>query len=519
MPVESSQVPLRRVVELILQGEAYEAQTALKETLTQVDVQRSPHDVKHYIFGGALARRLSRPVAEETNLYLLDYDVPQIRLFNLLAHEVPVMSMMTSIVNRAIIELTREQDHVTVIDIGIGTGRQMVELLQTMAAMGRRPATIDIVGIEPSGWSLDLAGKNLRASADALGFQLEFHPIHNMVEYLSQDERRSLKEIGERPVINASCALHHIQDIDNHDVRDAVLYLLRSLEPTALLVAEPHSNHLDRDLLRRFDSCWAHFGLVFDLLDSLDIAQQERDALKVCFFGREISDILGNPDNLRTERHEPATAWLRRLERTGYTTRSLMSHATDLGHPAVGMQEHGGYLGLDFAGETLIAVMCAVPDVDAQVTDVLPPAARQRPLPEHRPFDVHVYLAALVAIARADHVIHERERPFIEGQARLFGVEPAELWTVQSLDTILSSDQPLSLRTREAILRDAVLLAMLDGEYVEEERAEALAIARRLGFDEDKLARTEALSQAYLPDGFSAAPSWFRQYWIVGNKQ
>ena len=82
-----------------------------------------PRAVGYYVFGAALARRLSKDAAEEANLYLNRFDVPQIHLFNLLAHEVPQVGLTTVIANRCIAGAIEGSAHPTVIDVGIGTAQ------------------------------------------------------------------------------------------------------------------------------------------------------------------------------------------------------------------------------------------------------------------------------------------------------------------------------------------------------------------------------------------------------------
>ena len=510
---------LEIVVEHIAADDLATADKVLKRVLSKHEPDHTPEAVKHFVFGAALARRLSPEINHWTNIYLNKYDVPQIELFNLLAQHMPLVSMSAQISNRILADLCQGRDEVTLIDVGIGTGRQMVALLDLLAARADRPKTVNVAGIEPAGWCLDVANRNLQEAAGRGGFDLTFYPIHSEVERLQPGDRQLLREVGPKPIINASFALHHIGDIDRHDVRDPVLRLLRSLDPAAVVLAEPHVDHFEKDLMQRYRNCWTHFGLTFEVIDQLGIEQQQKDALKVCFFGREVCDILGVPDEQRTERHEPASSWLRRLRGAGFVPHATAGAGHGLATPLIDISQRDGYLGLDYSGETIVALFCAVPDQSAPspVPDL--PEAAPRAVRHHRPLDAQAYLAALVAIAKADQVIHELERPFIESQANLFGVPVDVIWEVGSLDEVLAEAGELDEHTREAILRDSVLLAMIDGEYVEAERAQARAIAHKLGFDDAKLKRTEDLSRAFLPDKLDAAPSWFRQLWLISSKQ
>src|SRR5262249_10343385 len=76
--------------------------------------------------------------------------------------------------------------------------------------------------------------------------------------------------------------------------------------------------HAEPELRRRLENCRQHFGLTFRLLDRLPLAPGEREAIKTHFFGREILDILGADDAVRSERHELLSTWQARLVRAGF---------------------------------------------------------------------------------------------------------------------------------------------------------------------------------------------------------
>jgi hypothetical protein len=82
-------------------------------------------------------------------------------------------------------------------------------------------------------------------------------------------------------------------------------------------------DHFTQHLPSRVANCWNLFGRIFELIDKKDLSYQEAKAIKDTFFGREIKDILGNEENQRSEKHEPANRWSERLHQAGFTLRSL----------------------------------------------------------------------------------------------------------------------------------------------------------------------------------------------------
>jgi hypothetical protein len=201
----------------------------------------------------------------------------------------------------------------------------------------------------------------LYKTANQLGICLNFHPICSLVEDLNKSVWRELHQLYPSPIINASFALHHIGNLGGVDVRNQILKRLRAMNPIGLVLSEPNIDHMEQDFEKRFYNCWNHFNITFDVIDELDLAPQEKDALKVSFFGREIADILGNPEDQRVERHETAKSWLRRLKECGYKPYQAVV-LPDTSSSVVKAVKHEGHIGLDYGTETIVSVICAVPD-------------------------------------------------------------------------------------------------------------------------------------------------------------
>jgi hypothetical protein len=508
---------LRAIAESVAHGERDGIERRLAQLFVDVERAKDPAAIACYVFGAALARRAAGEVPDEPNLYLSRFDVPQIHLFNRLAREVPLVGLPCAVANRCIARRLAGQAEPTLIDIGIGTGRQMVSLLELLSAASDRPRRVRIIGIEPSGWSLELAQKNVREAGRRLGIDVDCHAVPGSVEALPREEWLRLARLSPtRPVVNAAFALHHVADVDGRDTRDDVLLRLRSLGPQAIVLAEPDVDHHEPDFLRRFETCWRHFSAVFALVDELPIASGDREALKVCFFAREIADIVGAPDDRRSARHESAAAWTARLARTGYSARAGGDEAVGRG-PVVTTTRRATHVSLDYRGEPLIAILEAVP-VDGTF-DVAGALARAPAVAgagrASEPIDATLYLAALGAVARADEVLHAHEESFLAEQARVFGAPP-ETWRTASLDDALARAASVSRVTREAIVRDLVFLARLDDHYATAERGMIAAIAMLLGLSFAEFARIE--DQAALPPVLGGTPSWFRELWFLGWK-
>lgn len=315
------------------------------------------------VFAQAMSERLSDRGADAANLYLRRYEVPQIQLFNLLGRHVPLASMATRMANDALAQAIAGEAHPTLIDIGMGTGRQFAVLLDDLAAADALPQALTVIGIEPAAAALAQAQELLEAQAARLGLPLHFHGYAKAAEALNAAE---WSEIADRcnstPALNAAFALHHIaDDAYGCEQRNSVLTRLAALRPRCLVIAEPDVDHFEPRYAERFRNCFAHFGAVFRVLDALPLQQAERDALKVGFFGREISDVLGRPEAQRSERHETAERWMQRLRVSGFRIEAPTGALPDSGHPTVRAQPRDGHIAITGAGEPLVSLMVATP--------------------------------------------------------------------------------------------------------------------------------------------------------------
>ncbi|MGM9482232.1 GRAS family protein [Roseateles sp. NT4] len=339
------------------------ARAGLLQWLDGVQQSDDPRHVGLYVFGAALAQRLEGRTAIQANLYLQRYERTQIELFNLLGRALPFVGLATTVCNQAIARACRGAHSAVLIDVGIGTGRQVLHLLPALVAQGLRELTV--IGIEPAEAALQQAREQLEQAGRKIGLALRVLPVLGSVESLEEGQWALIRGVcaASSPIINASFALHHIDDDEQgRDQRQCVLQRLHELDPALLVLAEPDVDHLETALYPRFRNCFAHFNAVFDTLDRLELEQAERDALKVGFFGREIADILGQPEGRRSERHESASQWLRRLADAGFDVAVDESvAAVGITRGPVRLRRRTYHCSLEAGGEPVVALFCARP--------------------------------------------------------------------------------------------------------------------------------------------------------------
>lgn len=361
---------LASVVDETLAGRMGDARRLLSELVETLDAAGTD-DLQYYIFASALSRRLESDKAAEINLYLRRFERTQISLFNLLAQHLPTVQMAGPMANEVLAGYIGGNDEVTLLDVGIGSGRQEVGLLYLLAMQRRLPRKLNVIAIEPDAGSLLEAGESLAEAAQTLGVELEFHGVHKVVEELDEADWRFFGSFGAPLVVLGAFSVHHVRSAGGENARDALFRRLRALQPDAVVLCEPSSNHDSPSLRERFEAAWYHFGLTFRIIDGLQIGDGEKSAMKM-FFAREIDDILANAEESRCERHEPVDAWVRRLREAGFTP------CTDFGMVAgptagpVRVAVRDGYLGLDYGDETLVAIVCATSGVPARAGRISP---------------------------------------------------------------------------------------------------------------------------------------------------
>lgn len=319
--------------------------------------RESDDDVRYFIFANALAKRLESGRAAAINLYLQEYETPQIELFNLVARHLPTVGAAGAVANRLLAEQLANRSAVTLLDIGIGTARQEVALLHEMARAGTLPERLTVIAVEPNAHCLAQAQRALRETADALQLDLRFRGICAVIEDLTQQQWDTLRADDSPLVVHAAFAMHHIRETSTSG-RDDVFARLHALNADAVVLCEPNADHHTESFFRRFESAWDHFSRTFRLIDELDVTPRERRAMKL-FFTREIEDIIANDESTRCERHEPSSAWVERLARSGFYPAPDLQGVAALEGSAIEASAHEGYVGLDYEGTTLVSILCA----------------------------------------------------------------------------------------------------------------------------------------------------------------
>jgi hypothetical protein len=307
------------------------------------------------LLGALILRALKKkttPQNTDENIYLKKYEIPQIQLFNILIDKFPFVKYSQHFTNHAIVEAIGSDNEASIIDIGIGVGTQMINVIELLKN-NTRLKKLHIVGIEPANEALKIAEQNILSQQNDLPFEIQFTSVNEFIENVNF---ATIKDLSGTIIVNASLALHHIQSSEK---RSEIISGIKKIKPAVFILIEPNVNHFETDFYQRFRNCYNHFHGIFKVIDNLEIDLLDKNALKL-FFGREIEDIIGKEEQDRFEKHEPATHWIERLKHNRFSIAENLLKPTVDSIAGVDIKFHKeGFLGFTVQSETVLAVICA----------------------------------------------------------------------------------------------------------------------------------------------------------------
>lgn len=347
----SAPVPLMQVAGLMQDGQQQQALQILKMFEPADDISR--------VCSHALSRE--RKGADHIYLSGLTDKDKQINIFDLVLRNIDSVRVATGTAFNMMRDFySQGQRSFCHFNIGIGKGHFEVQLIKALAE-GKKalPAYIKMIGLDIDEYSLQEAGENIaRAAREYLPdwVKVEYTSVCAFAEKVPENIWDKIRQHGTDSLgVISAFTLHHLAtDAD----RLKVLRNVASCQAGVFLQIEPDVNHFTPDLSARLQNCWKHFGTLFKLIDQKGLEQAEADALKYLFFKREIDDILGNDEALRSEKHEEAPAWTKRCQQAGF---HLIDIPYQVSEEIAGFEyEYGqGYIRMTYEGVPMVAVIMA----------------------------------------------------------------------------------------------------------------------------------------------------------------
>ncbi|MQL68542.1 hypothetical protein Taro_000853, partial [Colocasia esculenta] len=303
--------------------------------------------------------------------------VEHLRATRLLHESSPCFYLGFCAANLAILDATRGQSKIHIVDFDVGQGLQYAALVKTLAerppSSGRPTVRITAVA-DPtipsnptnttSGDSfLKMVGERIEKQAELAGVGLRFDVLHRRASDLDATALRC--ESDEALAVNLAFLLHRLPDesVTPDNPRDRLLRLARSLAPRVVTLVEPELSSNTAPFAARFAESLAYCGALFESLEATaPRASADRVRVEECL-GRKAADAVAREGPDRVERCEVFGKWRARMGMAGYHPLPLGPAVVEpvrarfVGkHPGFTLKEEGGAVCLGWADRVLTVV-------------------------------------------------------------------------------------------------------------------------------------------------------------------
>lgn len=227
----------------------------------------------------------------------------------------PIPKFIHFTANEMLLRAFEGKDRVHIIDFDIKQGLQWPSLFQSLASRTNPPSHVRITGIGESKQELNETGDRLAGFAEALRLPFEFHAVVDRLE----DVRLWMLHVKEQESVGVNCMLQlhkTLYDGNGGALRD-FLGLIRSTNPSIVVMAEQEAEHNEPRLESRVTATLKYYAAIFDSLDA-SLPPDSSARLKIeDMFGREIRNMIACEGRERYERHVGFKKWKKDMEQQG----------------------------------------------------------------------------------------------------------------------------------------------------------------------------------------------------------
>jgi hypothetical protein len=248
------------------------------------------------------------------NTYLKEFEIPQIKLFDILANHFPLVLESQQMAHECLVREMKDCRHLCIVDLGIGRSVQMQRLLQIL---NRVPSIkkVTLIGVDIMQEALVHSERLLTDEKPNLRFAFDLHLLNDVVERMDFEHILSLIPSDHNFLyINASLTLHHVQQGEE---RDALFRNCKGLSPNLMTLIEPNTSTFTDDFELRIDRAIEHFYALYDYTHTLPLREEEKRSLKT-FFGNDFFDPIAHADEARYEKLERGEEWIARASAAGF---------------------------------------------------------------------------------------------------------------------------------------------------------------------------------------------------------
>ncbi|KAJ1261210.1 hypothetical protein BS78_09G010800 [Paspalum vaginatum] len=247
-----------------------------------------------------------------------------LKVYNLFLAACPFHRASYTFANRTIMEASKGQSRVHIIDFGVCYGFQWPSLIQLFAREGVPPRLritgIDVPrqGIGPLE-NIEHVGKRLADYAHMYNIPFQYQGISSRYENI-QIEDLSIEE-DEVVIINCMYRMKNLGDetIAMNSARDRVLRIMRRMNPKVLILGAVNASYSSPFFITRFKELLFHFSSLFDMLDAnVPRGNEARKLLEGGLLGRDALNVIACEGVERIERPETYKQWQVRCLKAGF---------------------------------------------------------------------------------------------------------------------------------------------------------------------------------------------------------
>ncbi|EOA39744.1 hypothetical protein CARUB_v10008391mg [Capsella rubella] len=227
--------------------------------------------------------------------------------------------------NHSMMRFTENANTIHIIDFGISYGFQWPALIHRLSLRPGGSPKLRITGIElpQRGFrpaeGVQETGHRLARYCQRHNVPFEYNAIAQKWETIKVEDLK-LRQ-GEYVVVNSLFRFKNLLDetVLVNSPRDAVLKLIRKVNPNVFIPAILSGNYNAPFFVTRFREALFHYSAVFDMCDSKLARENEmRLMFEKEFYGREIINVVACEGTERVERPETYKQWQARLVRAGF---------------------------------------------------------------------------------------------------------------------------------------------------------------------------------------------------------
>lgn len=314
-----------------------------------------------FYFAKALEERIDRLTGrykckdEDRHLLYIKIMSPGTNSAFLSCHQlIPFNQVMQFAGVQTILENVRSAKKIHLIDFNIRSGIQWIVLIQALTEKGDRP--IELLKITAVGSTekenIELTGNTLHSFAKSLGLPFSFDIVFvsDMKDF--KEESVNIKT-DETVAVYCNSILRTM--LLRPDCLDNFMKVVRSIQPTVIVVGEVEANHNSPSFLNRFTETLFFYSAFFDCFeDCMDRANPCRMTIEEMYFGEGIRNIVAAEGEDRFTRNVKLEVWRVFFARFGMVEEELSESAWYQAHLILKQFAQGSSCNLHKDGKGLI---------------------------------------------------------------------------------------------------------------------------------------------------------------------